>query len=451
MKSSYAALGVVGLALAGLWFAGGGTTVPPQPAAASEQVRVSAPLSHENLTVYFVHGTDAVKDAKVITLQEAIESGLAIVHETGDVNTLAVENLSPDHELFIQDGEMIRGGKQDRMIAVDLLLPPNSGRISFPAHCVEAGRWTARGGEATTHFNKCDAIAVGNGLKLANIYRDQSEVWKNVKENQDKLSQNLGVKVNDSMSETSFQLTLENRMLQARVAQFEAALKAAGHDSNHVVGVVFVINGQVTAAEIYGSNVLFKKAWPKLLRSAATEAVAEKTDKQMPPAPTAREVERFLAVGRNLTPQVTTERSNRTTNELVLGELPNSSVRNSVRNTQLGPTQLDSRAPDLLTPAQQNLNPTLTGRSGATRSQLVRSGGEVGQRVNNPPVRLAPEPIDMNNPTLGERVQSGVPQPTTPEGNRLKLNRVDNPAVVVTEARDPSRGNAVFHRSYLKK
>ena len=93
MKSSHAALAVVGLALAGLWYAGGGAAVPSQSAAAAE-ARVSAPVAHDNLAVYFIHGPDAVANAKIATLQEALDAGWAVVHETGTVNTLAVN--SPD-------------------------------------------------------------------------------------------------------------------------------------------------------------------------------------------------------------------------------------------------------------------------------------------------------------------------------------------------------------------
>lgn len=416
MKSSYAALGILGLVLAGLWFAGGGAAVPPQSAAAAEQLRVSSPLAHENLTVYFVHGPDAVADAQVITLQEALEAGLAVVHETGDVNTLAVENLSPEYELFIQDGEMIRGGKQDRMIAVDMLLPPGSGRISFPAHCVESGRWTARGGEATTHFNKSDNFAVGNELRLANASYQQSEVWENVKKNQDKLSRNLGVKVNDRASETSFQLALENRTLQAKIGEFEQRLKSAGESRKNVVGVVFVVNGQVTAAEVYGSNALFKKAWPKLLRAAATEAVAEKTDKQTPHAPSTKEVERFLACGGNTT-----------------SAAPDAGVSN---HGGMNRVEVDAEADvQRLQHEVRQLNEPIN------NVQLV--GGR-GRAANNPW-------INTDNVPQNDRGQAAVSQLLNPDGNRLNINRMDNPAAMVTESRDSGRGNAVIHRSYLKK
>ncbi len=165
---SYVALGVLFLAIGGLWYAGGGSTFPYQSAAAGE-LRVSAPVAHENLTVFFIHGPDTIANAQIMTLQEAIETGRAIVHETGNVNSLTVENLSSDTELFIQEGDMIRGGRQDRMIALDMLLPPKSGVVSFPCNCVENGRWTNRGDEAPTHFNKSDQFAVGNTQKIAYI------------------------------------------------------------------------------------------------------------------------------------------------------------------------------------------------------------------------------------------------------------------------------------------
>ena len=58
--------------------------------------------------------------------------------------------------------------------------------------------------------------------------------------------------------------------------------------------MVFAVNGSVTGAEVYGSNAIFRKAWPKLLNSASVEA-AERTDKSLVAAPSAQAVELFLA------------------------------------------------------------------------------------------------------------------------------------------------------------
>src|SRR5207302_11451861 len=100
MKSSRVAVGLVGLALLGLWYFAGGTDPLPASSAAEAPQRVAAPLTHENLSVYFIHGPDAVADAKVMSLQEALDRDLAVVHETSNVNVLAIENRSSEYGLF---------------------------------------------------------------------------------------------------------------------------------------------------------------------------------------------------------------------------------------------------------------------------------------------------------------------------------------------------------------
>jgi len=441
VKASYAAFGVVLLALAGLWYVGGGSAMPAQTAAAAEQPHVSAPLSHNNLTVYFVHGPDSVADThKVATLQEGLEAGWAVVNETGEVNTLTVQNNSDDYELFIQEGDMIKGGKQDRVFAVDMLVPPKSGVIPFPAHCVEAGRWTARGSESTAQFSKSDNFAVGKGLRYANATQQQGEVWKNVKENQEKISEKLKTKVTAQESESSFQLTLENKDLQARVAEYETALREAGASRKNVIGVVFYVNGQVTGAEVYGSNTLFQKAWPKLLKSQAADAIQEKTDKALPPNPSVQEVERFLAMaGKSGAPTS----SGRNSGGLHPG--PIDEEVGAVSNVQTaepdrvgrvivdGNTQTGDRV-------QLNQVQPFGGDNTETRQQQLRSFYAIRGR------QIQGQSPDNVNPAPNF---DGVASPIVQTGNRLSVQRVEDRAGLCSESRDPSRQNALIHKSYM--
>ena len=230
MTPSRFAVGLVGLALAGLWYFAGGAHPLPATSAADGPPRVAAPLAHENLSVYFLYGPDAMPDAKVLSLSEALERELAVVHETSDVNTLAVENRSPDYELFIQSGDIVKGGKQDRMAQMDMLLPPMSGVVAMKAHCVEQGRWTGRGSEDAGRFKSSAKCAVGNDMKIANYSGRQAAVWQTVGENQSKLRVNVDAAVTANASPTSFQLTLESPAVKAKVAEYEAALKAAGEE-----------------------------------------------------------------------------------------------------------------------------------------------------------------------------------------------------------------------------
>lgn len=75
-----------------------------------------------------------------MTLAEALASGEAMVYETGNVNELQVRNFSKDRMLFIQAGDIVEGGQQDRVLPVDLVLPPDLGRAAVAAFCVEQGR-----------------------------------------------------------------------------------------------------------------------------------------------------------------------------------------------------------------------------------------------------------------------------------------------------------------------
>ena len=107
---------------------------------APESIRISGPYSHENLTIYFVHGPSAPGTVP-LTLEEALAERVVQVRETGSVNQLEIENLG-NHEVFIQAGDIVKGGQQDRALVASLVLPPKSGRVPIAAFC--AGRRTSR-------------------------------------------------------------------------------------------------------------------------------------------------------------------------------------------------------------------------------------------------------------------------------------------------------------------
>jgi ARG/rhodanese/phosphatase superfamily protein len=97
--------------------------------------RISGPFVHENLAIYFVHGKSA--PGKVpLTLEEAMAKGVVKVRETSNVNQLEIENLGAD-EMFVQSGDIVKGGKQDRTLMVSLVLPPKSGSVPIASFCVE--------------------------------------------------------------------------------------------------------------------------------------------------------------------------------------------------------------------------------------------------------------------------------------------------------------------------
>src|SRR5713226_3443089 len=179
-----------------------------------DEYRLEGPFTQDNLTVFLIHGKDKIKGATFLTLQEALVQKKVIVRETRSVNELSIENISSE-EVYVQSGDIVKGGQQDRMMAVDLILPPRSGKIGISAFCVENGRWSQRGTEAVTVFNSSANVVAGRDVKLAaKSAGSQGEVWRQVAVAQDKLSANTGTRVNGDASPTSFQLALENKEVQ---------------------------------------------------------------------------------------------------------------------------------------------------------------------------------------------------------------------------------------------
>src|SRR5947209_16848460 len=249
---------------------------PSVPKAATPAVKsVSGPQTHDNLTIFLLHGPDVLPGQTILTLQEALKEKKAVVHETQQVNELSVENTSSDGLLFIQSGEIVKGGKQDRASAFDSLLPPKSGRVPIGSFCVEHGRWQQRGGEAAAKFDMSTAQIAGKDLKAAvvgNSSQKQGEVWQEVGKTQQKLSRNAAFPVADLVSPSSLQLSLENKQLNEKLTAYEKALAGAVEGKTDVIGMALCVNGKVAGAEVYGSEALLRKLWPKLLKSAATEA-----------------------------------------------------------------------------------------------------------------------------------------------------------------------------------
>jgi hypothetical protein len=296
-------------------------------APSSDPVRISGPVTHENLTVFFIHGKSAPGKAP-LTLEEALAKRAVEVRETGNVNQLEIEN-SGSEPVFIQAGDIVKGGQQDRTLMVSLLLPPKSGRIAIASFCVEQGRWSARGKEDVKTFASSSGHVPSRDMKIAmqapaakaaepltntavdpsggrgqtvlppragdETSRKQRAVWDGVSRLQKNLADKVGAPVAAPESASSLQLALENKKLVTEQKSYVEALRKAGEASDDVIGYVFAINGQISSGDVYPSNALFRKMWTKLLNAGATEAIGHRNDTPAAAPPTTEAVNGFLA------------------------------------------------------------------------------------------------------------------------------------------------------------
>jgi hypothetical protein len=269
-----------------------------QGATRAGDYRLTGPYTHKNLSIFLVHGRSSMKGKTFLTLQEALVQKKVVVYETKSVNELSIQNFG-DEDVYVQSGDIVKGGQQDRMIGVDLIVPPRSGKLPISAFCVEHGRWSGRGNERAAVFSSsADAVATREIKLAAKLSNSQGEVWQNVTVAQDKLSRNVGGRVNSQVSESSLQLAVENEKVRETADSYVKAFADLPNRSDDVIGYVFAINGKVNSADIYGSNALFKKLWPKLLKANAVEAIAELQPGKFKPA-SPENVSRFLSAADN--------------------------------------------------------------------------------------------------------------------------------------------------------
>jgi hypothetical protein len=236
--------------------------------------RITGPYTHENLSVFLIHGPNTTTK-KLLTLEEAIDQHKVVVYETRNVNELTIENIS-DEDVFIESGDIVKGGAQDRTLKDDLILPTKSGKVNISSFCVEHGRWTQRGNESVRTFGGSTQAVATKELKMAvRMKGDQREVWDQVARAQGKLSGVLGGAAIPSAAPTSFAMTMEAPVVRRSIDGYLQELAGIPNHRNDVIGYAFAINGKVNSADIYGSHDLFAGLWMKLLRASAVEAVTD--------------------------------------------------------------------------------------------------------------------------------------------------------------------------------
>ena len=285
-------------------------------AAAKDDYRLSGPYAHNGLAIYLIHRPEGIDGPVPLTLGEAMEQGVVRVLETGDVEELVVRNTG-DREVFIQAGDIVKGGKQDRVLTVSMIVPPGSGDIPVGAFCVEQGRWEGRGSETEREFSASTARLPSKAGRIALYYRTQEgsgaadggrartterssgrddlqgRVWASVRETQSALGGAMRRSVADQRSRSSLQLSLENEALRTALAGYEQALGKLAEEHSDAAGYVFAVGGGLYGGDEFGSAGLFRKVWLRQLRAAATEAMASEGE-AVRAHPTLAEVSAFL-------------------------------------------------------------------------------------------------------------------------------------------------------------
>ena len=260
------------------------------PPAKLDGMKVSGPYVHKNLAVYLIHA-DQRDDREFLTLNEGLKSGKVKVSEMKNeqVSRLMIENLS-DKPLFLQEGDRVTGGKQDRTIYSSLVIAPKTGKQAIPAFCIEQSRWRegATGRQFTENANVGYA---SNQVRVASkLAQSQGKVWEKVAEQKDALKAQIGT--GDKTSSLNEAIDSEKIVASTKGYKNELVKLLAKHDD--AIGVAFALDGELAEVNVYPGNPLVNKVYPRLLETYAVDASISKDADKKASAPTAAEVKKMM-------------------------------------------------------------------------------------------------------------------------------------------------------------
>jgi hypothetical protein len=290
--------------------------------------RLLDPVTYENISIFPVVSSTSQDTSSFLTLDEGLSSGEVLVSEQGSaglartrdaqarvapnnnaspsVNQLVLINRSK-RPLLLLAGELVSGGKQDRIIAKDRIIAPGAEPLPLDVFCVEHGRWSSG-----SQFAASKTIVHPSVREQAAVKQSQTDVWDAVRA---RATASKGVAMNTS-TQVAAAPPLNSRTIQDTIAsvaptqsyaeiyeggrvgtsveEFVAQLQkrfaksTANLKGEHVVGVVVAYGGEVAWSDIFASGDLFDHYWSKLLRSYAVEALARPTLREVASADDAR-------------------------------------------------------------------------------------------------------------------------------------------------------------------
>lgn len=309
----FSSLGLLGF----LWSSSPAPANPPRP---EGDWRLLEPVTYENITLFPVVSSSSLDTRAFITLDEGLSSGDVVVREQGSggmarnrdgrvtpdysrgasVNQLVLVNRGK-RPVVLLAGELVSGGKQDRIIGKDRIVPAGADPLPLDVFCVEHGRWSSG-----DNFSAAKTIVHPSVREQAAVEQDQGRVWGAVRSGSTAAAPAAAPEARVSRSDLSAAIAGEAQTesydriykskrvgvsvdnfveeLQRRFAKATSNLKG-----EYLVGVVVAYGGEVAWSDIFASSDLFHQYWSKLLRSYAVEALARATLREVASRESARE------------------------------------------------------------------------------------------------------------------------------------------------------------------
>lgn len=251
-------------------------------AAAGQQAQSGYVAEHKNVKLYFIKAKPSLYRefagmGKYSTLEESFKkAGIQVqeINAGGQVNTLKFRNLSKD-TIILGMGDIVKGGKQDRVIEKDTLIAPGQ-TLLVPVYCVEHGRWSGGSNVYNNHAGSQPAALTANFTayhsNINNTVRksmvqekSQTMVWNKVEQINT---------VNGTVTGTgTYTAVTQSATYNKELKDYLDAFKKNMAKDSSIVGVLAVTGNRIIGCDIYGTPKLFKSNADNLLNSYISEAL----------------------------------------------------------------------------------------------------------------------------------------------------------------------------------
>ena len=229
---------------------------------ATDNFDVGEPVVAHNIAVVPLYTKKAAPYDEYVVLEEAQQQKTVKVAETkgGQVDRLVVKNNDTDKRpLYLLGGEVVLGGKQDRMVVSDTVVEAKVTR-EIEVRCVEQGRWEG----ADLAFHSSEAVAHPD-LRKAALFKGQGDVWSEVARK--------SAASNVSSSTGTYRRVLQDGPVRERIKSYLDELQQKIPHNERLTGLAVIINGNLEMVDVFDSPKLYAKLERKLLASYVLSAL----------------------------------------------------------------------------------------------------------------------------------------------------------------------------------
>ncbi|MEZ4445486.1 MAG: DUF6569 family protein [Polyangiaceae bacterium] len=262
----------------------------------------------DNLTIFPILAKTQVDPGPLMSLDEALEKGVAEVREIGaqaggesppvqvpqvanqapqqpqivqqaspiaggsaQVGTLVIENRGHT-PIYVLAGTIVKGGKQDRQIGQDFIIGAAQ-TTPVDAFCVEHGRWTAErdGRQTGGRFTTVKQLANAEVRMAGQYEKNQGEVWSKVSKVNEAHKK---VSASDSLlaSADDAQIKAERDALTHQVRGYLGEVETRGA----VVGIAYAVDGKIKGVRWFAHHRVFSMFNEAIVNSSVVDALTAK-------------------------------------------------------------------------------------------------------------------------------------------------------------------------------